>query len=180
MKKLLFFLTLSLTGALADEILTIDSQASAVEFTALGRPGGFRIIGKTTADSLTGKLALGAKPGGEVTLKMDRFETGMSLRDQHLKDHLEVSKFPESKFQLQAIDLTQGTFLGLMTLHGETQKVLGKVLFENEGGIGKLGFQFEVQLPDFKIVQPSFAGVKVDNRIEVNVKLNGKLTSLAG
>ena len=185
MKSLFFAIALLNLPLFAVETLEINPSNSTAEFSATGRPGGFKINGKAAGDQFSGKLALsGNQATGTVSLKMASFDTGIELRNNHLKDnYLEAGKFPVSSFELKSTQLDDkgnGKFKGLLDLHGQKKEIEGELLLQRSGKSAKLEFSFPVELSDFQIPIPSFAGVKVDSRVEVKVVLDGTLTTQQG
>src|ERR1700722_12613166 len=61
-----------------------DPQAGNSEFMATGHPGSFKIKGKGEGPS--GSIDVeGTHVTGILTLKLDSFDTGMKMRNEHMK-----------------------------------------------------------------------------------------------
>src|SRR5579863_2237042 len=95
MNTKLFFAFFLLSAATAGaENLNVTGSS---EFIATGKPGFIKIDG--LGKGLTGRLALtGNEVSGQATFPLATLDTGVGLRDKHMKDeYLEVQKFPEAK-----------------------------------------------------------------------------------
>lgn len=90
---------------------------------------------------------------GHVIVDVTKFETGLSLRDKHLKEVLEATRFPTSSLRFK----TDGkdSFTGHLTFHNVTKPISG--IFETS----PIRLEFNIHLPDFGIRPPSFMGVTV-------------------
>lgn len=170
-------------AATAAKAWTIDLSkgTGAVEFVAVGRPSGIKIVGK--GDGPHGHFETdGKKVTGEAIFKMDSLDTGMDLRNHHMKEkYLEVQKFPESKLSVTEVNLPAGAlgtstfsfdkvpFKGTLKLHGVEKPVTGIV--DLKGGSGKIDMvaSFETPISDYGIDIPKFAGITVADKVQVKV-----------
>lgn len=100
-----------------------------------------------------------------IKVNVAKLKTGVSLRDKHTKDRLEVKKFPE---------------VVLLSAEGENGKGTGKIKIKNivkdiSGSFkvtGKeLTAKFKVHLPDFKIKDIRYLGVGVEDDVVVVVSV---------
>ena len=147
------------------------------------KPGG---AFAATTPSLSGTLALeGAKPVrllGEVSIDLATIDTGIALRNQHLKEnYLEVSKGEGfNKAVLSDIQLADATgetfdgtsaFTGTMLLHGVKKPVAGTVEIHSEGTSRRVRAEFPLVLTDFAVSPPMYMGVGVGSRLLVKVSL---------
>lgn len=146
--------------------------ASEVRFTASG-PAGFAINGKS--DSLSGRQQ------GErlvFTASLTGLKTGLDLRDKHLRDYLETDKFPAAKL---AVDMSQieapgdkGKVLAKrsvdMTMHGVTKPVQVKYEAKRAGSDLYIEGQTQIDIRDFNVKVPCFAGVCVRPEVQISVK----------
>lgn len=159
MKTLL--LSTLLTTNLFAATFVITPEHSHVEFVAKGKPALIKISGSgaklsgTLDDALTGK----------IEFNLESLNTGIDLRDQHLKEtYLKVKDFPNA---VLTIDKTNGEeFEGKLSLHGKTNAIKGE--FERDGE--EIEANFQIQLKDFGIETPSFQGITVANSVNINVK----------
>lgn len=170
MKLVLAFLFLFEAGAYA---AAVKSKSGEVHFLAKGNPGFMKIEGKSSG-GLTGELdPANTSAPGVFTFAMSELETGIELRDEHMKEkYLEVEKFPEAKLVLKnvaglsAIDGNgKGSFSGTLTLHGVSRDVSGS--YEIEGR--KVKASFTTKISDYAINVPSWMGVTVADNVDVTV-----------
>jgi polyisoprenoid-binding protein YceI len=147
------------------------------------KPGG---AFTATTPSLGGTLALeGSKPArlaGEVSMDLATIDTGISLRNQHLREnYLEVAKGEGfSRAVLSDIHLSEvagetfdGTtpFTGTLLLHGVKAPVTGTAEIHREGEGRRVRAEFPLVLTDFAVTPPEYLGVGVGSRLLVKVSL---------
>ena len=147
------------------------------------KPGG-AFAASTTA--LSGTLTLeGAKPArlvGDVSMDLTTIDTGIALRNQHLKEnYLEVAKGEGyNKAVLSDIQLADvsgetfdGTtpFTGTMLLHGVKHQVAGTAEIHSEGTSRRVRAEFPLVLTDWSVSPPEYLGVGVGSRLLVKVTL---------
>lgn len=157
-------------------------QEGKVKFQAMASPGALAIRGNGQTPS--GKLEFQELPAGyEISgvldLKLDSFQTGISLRDSHMKEkYLEVSKFPEASLTLPKQLLPKGAtapFEGELMLHGVKHAVKGAAELSKDGaGALVVKANFPVKLQDHGISIPSFAGISVANEVAVEAEFKTK------
>jgi len=167
--------TLIPIAARADEALRVTSAEVTVN-CPLTIGGSFDA--KTTA--LAGSVT--PDPGGAVkgtfTVDLIKLETGISLRDRHLRNnYLEVQKgadFAVAKFENMKIQKLSGksTFTGTLTLHGQKHDVSGTADLQPDAGKGyKVDASFPVHISWFQIPEPTYLGVGVSDEISIRVVL---------
>lgn len=147
------------------------------------KPGG---AFAATTSSLGGTLILeGAKPAhlaGDVSLDLTTLDTGIALRNQHLKEnYLEVAKgegFNKAVLsELQLTDVSGETFdgttgfTGTMLLHGVKRPVTGTVEIHSEGTNRRVRAEFPLNLTDYAVTPPEYLGVGVGTKLLVKVSL---------
>ncbi len=147
------------------------------------KPGG-AFEAKSTA--LSGALTPGAgKPlplAGELTLDLTTIDTGISLRNQHLREkYLEVGKgrgFDKAVLSEVVVSGAAGTdfqgksnFTGNLLLHDVRKAITGTAEFHRAGTAVQVDASFPLTLTDFAIVPPEYLGVGVANRVMVKVQL---------
>lgn len=145
------------------------------------RPGG---AFTATTPSVSGTLALApgtpARLTGELSMDLSTIETGIALRNQHLREkYLEVSKgkgFDRAVLSgIQLDDATEAAFegrtrwTGALQLHGVTQRVSGTAEIRPEGAGRRVRSEFTVTLTDFAITPPEYLGVGVGGKLLVKV-----------
>ena len=89
-------------------MLDLDQGSGSVTFDAVGRPSALKIHAK--GDPARGKLtAAGGKLNGTVSFKLDSLDTGIGMRNEHMKKkYLETGKFPEAKLAIKDVSLPAG------------------------------------------------------------------------
>ncbi|PYR66949.1 MAG: hypothetical protein DMF88_14515 [Acidobacteria bacterium] len=134
---------------------------------------------KTTA--LAGTLTAGGSTiDGSLAVDLRTLDTGISLRDDHLREkYLEVDKGAGyDKAVLSQITLKglnpdapegKGSFSGSLALHGVTKMVSGPVDVRKAGAGFRVKASFPVNLPDYNIAEPRYLGVGVKNTVQVEV-----------
>jgi len=144
------------------------------------RPGG-GFEAKTQA--LKGTLTLAAADPvhftGELELDLTTIDTGIQLRNQHLREnYLEVSKPGFDKAVLSDIrvgearsDSFEGrsSFAGTLKLHGVSKAIGGSAEIKRDTGGARVTASFPLELTDFGIEPPQYMGVGVGNRLIVKV-----------
>ena len=146
--------------------------AFAATTTALG--GTVRLL-ESTASTKPLRLA------GEITMGLGAIDTGIALRNQHLREnYLEVGKGAGfDKAVLTDIRLSDADgeafegstgFTATMLLHGVAHEVAGKAEVRREGTGRRVRAEFPLTLTDFGITPPLYLGVGVGNKLLVRVQ----------
>ena len=173
-------LTLSLSmfavlalGMTADAKLSA-SGASSVEFHATG-PMGLKINGKSTVvqvDSDDKSIT--------VTVPLSNLDTGMGMRNTHMKDkYLETSKYPNAVLVVTKPGNGypaggSGTGTGTMTLHGVSKPVSFKYDVKKDGAEYAVTGSVHINIFDYKIEEPKFAGATVKPDVDVDISFRAK------
>lgn len=165
--------TLALSVALPASAALKSQGESKVVFKAAG-PAGLSFEGKGKEVSLK---ELGAAV--VVTVKLGSIETGIALRDRHMKEkYLETGKYPDavlevekSKLQFPSGSAVHATVDGKLTLHGVTHPV--KVDYHAEGNAkhANVDGTLRINMKDYKVEVPSYLGVTVRPNVDIEVKL---------
>ena len=136
--------------------------------------------------SLSGTLAVAAlHPAvlqGDLTVDLSRLDTGIALRNAHLRDkYLEVGKGGEfaaavlSDMRLDKVETAtfhgQTPFTGMLLLHGTRKPVSGQADIRFEGSDVRVAASFLVHIDDYGIAPPRYLGVGVKNEVQVKVSL---------
>jgi polyisoprenoid-binding protein YceI len=176
-------LALLAPGGFAAEVPSWRLEKGEVKILVPLKPGG-AFAASTTA--LSGTLTLeGAKPArlvGDVSMDLTTIDTGIALRNQHLKEnYLEVAKGEGyNKAVLSDIQLPDvsgetfdGTtpFTGTMLLHGVKHQVAGTAEIHSEGTSRRVRAEFPLVLTDWSVSPPEYLGVGVGSRLLVKVTL---------
>jgi polyisoprenoid-binding protein YceI len=156
-----------------------STGASTAGFRASG-PGGINIDGKSTDVRV-------ADDGSTVTITvgLGALDTGMSLRDKHTREALEVDQFAAAELKVARSELkfpaagaeSSGDAKGKLKIHGQTKDV---TFHYTAGGVGGVGGGLNVKgsarinMTDFGIKPPSYLGVGVKPDVEINVSFQAK------
>lgn len=152
----------------------VNTEKSDFKFKAIGKPSFIKIKGGSS--DFSGELNLDEEKqtvSGQIMLELGQIKTGISLRDEHLRDkYLEVAKYPQAKLTFKEIDRAATKFKGLLELHGKTREVEVELsqpveLTEN----AKVQATFSLLLDDFGVEIPSFKGITVASKVELEVNL---------
>ncbi|MEO7036145.1 MAG: YceI family protein [Polyangiaceae bacterium] len=167
--------------------LSISALASAdmknagdggLEFSLPGGTAGLKIEGKSsdiTANETGGKVTIVVKIDcGETAC----LKTGIDKRDEHLAKALEAKKFPTATMTVDKSKLslpedgkeTEGDTTGQLKLHGVTNSVPVHYHVKRTGSDYHVRGTTKFTLEEFKIEQPSFAGVTTGKELSVKVK----------
>lgn len=169
------------TSAASKFQIHLDEGRATSNFVAIGNPTAIRIRG--TMEKPKGRILADASGlSGAITVAVASFDTGISLRNQHMKEkYLEASKHPEVTFTPTRIDSLDGILKdpaftgkglaveGRMKIHGVEKPVKGQAAITRKGDSVTGTFQLKLNIRDFEIDVPTFAGVTVANEVEVTV-----------
>ena len=151
------------------------------------------IVGVTDAVSGSAHFdpETGAISGGRFTVDLGTFRTGISLRDEDLREEFfEVSKFPNAILEVQRIErksegkpplgqIEQGTAVATLLLHGVDRPVRIPVQFQavQAGGRSVLHLKgaFKLILSEYNIKRPKVLFLKLGEvaRVDVQATLIG-------
>jgi len=137
--------------------------AQKVEMKVKLSPAGSFTI---TGTSLSGKVI---RKGSSiivqnVVLDLRSLQSGMELRDKHVQEYFETSKFPQAVL-LKAVG-KDAKFVGDLKIRGIVKRIEGS--FEDEGKTAKASFK--VNMSDFKIKKANYMGLGVNDEITVEVE----------
>jgi len=119
------------------------------------------------SDRLKGDLT---RSGSEFTsqkmsVSIDSFKTGMSLRDEHFYKHLGYESQP--KALLSGLKASGGKGTGSLELNG----VKKDIQFTYEEKDSMMVANFEVNAADFKMPHAKYLGVEVNDVVSVEVRV---------
>ena len=147
------------------------------------KPGGaFAAVTPSLRGTLTLDASKPAHLAGEVSIDLATIDTGIGLRNQHLREkYLEVARGEGfNKAVLSDIHLSDvggetfdGTtgFTGTLLLHGVKHPVTGMAEIHVDGAGRRVRAEFPLVLTDFGITPPEYLGVGVGNKLFVKVAL---------
>ena len=130
-----------------------------------------------TIELAPGDPAAGARAA--ITVDMRRHDAGDFLRNRKVKKDLEVDRYPEARFVLEALDDVvqdgEGRFRararGLLEWHGRTVKVEAVGEAEIGGGALRATGRFELDVRTLGVEPPRFFVFKVEEVVAVEVTL---------
>jgi polyisoprenoid-binding protein YceI len=126
--------------------------------------------------------APGAALGGDLSVDLVTLDTGIGLRNEHLRSrYLEVGRgegFDRavlSEVRLGVADARgfegKTTFTGTLLLHGTKNPVAGQATVRREGKAVRVEASFPVTVSAFGIAKPQYLGVGVRDQVTVAVSL---------
>lgn len=171
----------------ASKVFKFDTSQSTVEFLAIGKPSMLKIRG--TGGKVSGEMAQQEnKLQGKIQVDLKEFDTGMALRNQHMKEkYLQVqdekNRYATFEFiEFEASDVLKNggqkdsiPFKANLTLHGIQKEVSGlaKLNVQNQQYSGNS--KLKIKLSDFGIDIPSFAGVTVAEDVDIDISFKGTI-----
>jgi polyisoprenoid-binding protein YceI len=152
-----FILVLGLTWALSYKAL---AQEAVVDIS-LSPAGSFKV--KST-DVKGSAIVAGDKVSAEsIEVNLQKVETGVSLRDEHTRKHLEVEKFPTALLTKATGEGGKGQ--GHVKIHGVEKDITGSYSVKDD----KLTADFVIKLSDFGITGIKYMGVGVKDEATIHV-----------
>lgn len=162
----------------------LSKEKGVTHFLAIGNPSAIRIDGKT--DGPEGIL-LAEDNGdsllvaGELRVSLKNADTGIALRDRHMKDkYLETAKFENASLIVSEISVAKASlnketpttmpFKGILDLHGVKKDIQGELTVKSASEGIVVSAKFPVKLSDHGVMIPSFAGITVADQVEVTAQ----------
>ena len=167
--------------------LEFNPSEGSVEFIAVGKPKAIKIHGKGEGPKGKLQLAPRGKPGGELFFALGTIDTGINLRNEHMKKkYLDTAAFPLAKLDNltvalpparkgEAFEFEKIPFQGRLSLHGVTQPIKGFVDLKRNGLQLKINARFDIKISDFKIDIPTFAGITVTDEVQVHIQADAPM-----
>jgi polyisoprenoid-binding protein YceI len=150
--------------------------ASTAGFHAKG-PAGLKIDGKTSDLSV-------ADDGTTVTITvpLGNIDTGIGLRNDHMRKALETSSFPNAELKVARGALkvpaagaeSSGDAKGTLKIHGQTKEVTFHYKAKSEGAVISIDGSTTIDMTQFGIKTPSYLGVGVKPDVEVFASFKAK------
>ena len=153
-------------AAYAAPFTVIDNEANQVTWHATATPGFLKIDAKGGKVQGSGNFT-NEIVEGKFTVRWEDFDTGISLRNRHMKDkYLNTKKYPDAILEIKPTIVHRGKFEGNLTVKDETKPVSGT--FTKEGN--KIEAKFSVSIKDYPGVgAPSYRLVTIGDRIDIVV-----------
>src|SRR5262245_48467199 len=171
-----------------DQHVEVQKQSGTVEFFAVGWPSALKIHGKGTGPDGDVHLADGAVSGA-IGFDLDTLETGIALRDRHLKEnYLQTDRYPRATLKLSKVALgplsesaafknAAVPFEGVLSLHGAEKPVTGEARLTRDGSRVQAAASFTIDIRDFNIDLPSYLGITLAEKVQVKVNFSGLVES---
>lgn len=155
-------------------LLVLGFAATPVIAKPVGKAS-FHAVGEGLALDINGEggqvdgdlKKVGDKISGTFKVKLNDFKTGIAMRDQHLQDLLESSKYPWAKFVLSEAAMRDGNISGTLELHGKSVAYSWPAEFKGN----RVSVKGKLKLTDFGITPPEYKLAKVSNDVEITVDL---------
>jgi polyisoprenoid-binding protein YceI len=164
----------------------VRPEAGNVEFLATGWPSALKIHGKGTGPD--GTLTVTERSvSGSVAVDLATLETGIGLRDRHLKEeYLQVGRYPQARLTLSRLDVAQVPdgaafggvavpFEGTLLLHGVEKPVSGQARVSRHDARITVNAQFSIKLGDFGVDVPKYMGITVAEKVDVKTAFSAAL-----
>jgi polyisoprenoid-binding protein YceI len=171
--------TITKLAALAAASVCLSAGADTVKFLADGNPSAIRIQGVAKTLEVEKAEWKEGKLSGTYHVPLDQLETGISLRDRHMKEkYLETAKYPKADLSIADCapsEAAESSCEGTLTLRGITKKVPLKVKWTKLAAEGtakrwKADTEFGLKLSDYGIALPKFANITVAEDVTVQVE----------
>lgn len=165
-----------LVAALCATTLVVTADAA---FTLIDTPKVEFLATATAGLKISGQSAdlTAAENNGILTLTaaLTDLKTGIGLRDHHLRKYLETEKYPAATLIVDRAVLTipddgqvaAARASGQFTIHGVTKPMTFEYQAKRMGSDFLVQGKLMINLADFKVEQPCFLGVCVDNNVKV-------------
>lgn len=120
---------------------------------------------KAKTDDLKGDILVkdGKYSAQNLIVDLKSLKTGISLRDKHIQDKLETSKFSEAKLISASGENGKGS--GKILIRGIEKEISGTYEIKDKNMVAK----FELKLSDYGITGIKYLGVGVKDTIIVTV-----------
>jgi polyisoprenoid-binding protein YceI len=164
---------------------------SANEASFTSKAAIVKFMGRTPKISGEAKLdpADVAKAPGRVVVDLNSLDTGIALRNEHMRGTLESAKFPQAVFTFKELyvpgnkllpnQAISGNAKGTMTIHGVTKTLTAPVeltlLPEQDpnyraGNWVHVASQFRIKMTDYGITLPKgVLGIKVADELDIAI-----------
>lgn len=127
--------------------------------------------GSFVAESKSLSIGQKGEQGGKlfarnISLQLDTLKTGISLRDQHMREnYFDTARHPHAV--LTRAVAKDGKLVGDLNIRGVTKRITGSYEMSGDEFVGK----FKTKLSDFQIPPAKYLGVGVQDEVEVEVIL---------
>ena len=160
-------------AGLADAKLAKTGDEPSVAFHAVGSVPGMKIDGSTNELNVTDDGT-----NVKIIVPLAKLDTKISLRNDHMRNkYLEVGTYPNAELTVARGSLkfpavgasSQGDATGTMKIHGKEKQVTFHYAAGNSGGKITVKGSVHLNINDYGIVIPSYAGVTMKPDLDVEV-----------
>jgi polyisoprenoid-binding protein YceI len=153
-------IAVSLAVAAVASARLVKSGPASAGFKVAG-PAGMSVEGKASTVTVS-------EDGGAlgVTVALGGLTTGIGLRDKHMRDALEVDRYPTAELRVPRAALkvpasgdASGDARGTMKLHGQSKDVTLHYTARREGAQIVVRGTAHINMNDFGIKTPTYLGV---------------------
>lgn len=136
--------------------------------------------GGLTIDGKVKKMAVTESAGNVVfTVAAEDIDTGIGLRNKHMRGYLEADKYPTISLSVPRADVTlpedgketKGTVRAMFTAHGVAKPAVTNYTIKKKKSVLEIEARFEYDIRDHGIKTPSYLGITVDPVMPVTAKL---------
>lgn len=176
--KRLAFLALSAATLMASAALANLTKAgpASVLFKVSG-PAGLTIEGKGQALDIADD---GAK--AKFSVPLASLDTGISLRNRHMREALDGEKFPSVIFEIPRASVAKpaagasstGKAKGALSFHGQSKEVEVNYTAKETGGTYAVTTDFAIDMREWGVKPPSYLGVGVKPEVKIQVTFSAK------
>lgn len=177
------FLFLSVAALASDTMVLFEDSSGKTDFEAVGNPSAIHIHGKGKGPRGMMRVS-GDKVEGKLEVDLNSFDTGMKLRNEHLKKkYLETDRYQMSTLEFKGekipgldkpdTKLTKIPLTGMLTLHGVSKACPIEVSIDSEAGVYRVEGLIKLKITDYAIAVPQFMGVTVASDVSVEVQSRG-------
>jgi polyisoprenoid-binding protein YceI len=183
-RLLAFTLLLSLGASAEPRVWTLQKSSGRARFTVEAPLDAIHGVSSGMSGTLTFAEEAWASGAGRIRIDLTGFTTGLSLRDEDLRDQFfQVDKFPEATLILTGIErvtvaaLTldtdaQADAVGTLSLHGQTKLVRIPITVRLTEATGQRDMMvrgnFEVTMADYGITRPARLFLKLGTVAQVS------------
>ncbi|MBI6545271.1 MAG: YceI family protein [Cyanobacteria bacterium NC_groundwater_1444_Ag_S-0.65um_54_12] len=165
---------------------------STTEASFVSKASIVKFAGRTSKVEGTGEINVdkpSRNPKGDIVVDLLSLDTGIALRNDHMRGMIEAVKYPTASFKLKQLNAPKlvaqqpisGTAMGDFTLHGMTHAITVPVTLTflpeqdknyRPGDWVAVSTEFKVKLSDYGIALPQpILGIKIAD--ELNITLDG-------
>ena len=143
------------------DVSTVKHQVQATPETT---PAALRFVieAKNHCEGKAGEHA------GDVTCSTGVYDSGIGLRNEHIRQYIESQKFPTSRLVYTA---TQGVMSGSLTFHGVTTEVTGTVSVQD----GQLVILFDLDLSKHGVEVKKYLGIGIEPVLKIRAAMGDQV-----